>query len=64
MLSLSFFLGPSLDLFDPFDESDLASHRMQSALQYVVWNEENTPMDFLYLDGYKIHHVFNENFVQ
>jgi len=29
------FLGPSLDLFDPFDEVDLASHRMQSALQWL-----------------------------
>ena len=29
-------LGPSLDLFDPFDEVDLASHRMQNALQYVA----------------------------
>ncbi|CAF3757215.1 unnamed protein product [Rotaria sordida] len=29
------FLGPSLDLFDPFDEIDLASHRMQSALQWL-----------------------------
>lgn len=29
------FLGPSLDLFDPFDEVDLASHRMQNALQWL-----------------------------
>jgi len=29
------FFGPSLDLFDPFDEIDLASHRMQSALQWL-----------------------------
>lgn len=29
------FFGPSLDLFDPFDEVDLASHRMQSALQWL-----------------------------
>lgn len=29
------FLGRSLDLFDPFDEIDLASHRMQSALQWL-----------------------------
>jgi len=29
------FLGPSLDLFDPFDEIDLASHRMQTALQWL-----------------------------
>jgi HSP20 family molecular chaperone IbpA len=29
------FLGPSLDLFDPFDEIDLASHRMQNALQWL-----------------------------
>jgi len=29
------FLGPSLDLFDPFDEIDLASDRMQSALQWL-----------------------------
>jgi len=29
------FLGQSLDLFDPFDEIDLASHRMQSALQWL-----------------------------
>ena len=28
-------LGRSLDLFDPFDEMDLASHRMPSALQYA-----------------------------
>ena len=27
------FFGQSLDLFDPFDEIDLASHRMQNALQ-------------------------------
>jgi len=29
------FFGPSLDLFDPFDETDLASDRMQSALQWL-----------------------------
>jgi HSP20 family molecular chaperone IbpA len=29
------FFGPSLDVFDPFDEADLASHRMQSALQWL-----------------------------
>jgi hypothetical protein len=29
------FFGQSLDLFDPFDEIDLASHRMQNTLQYV-----------------------------
>jgi len=29
------FLGPSLDLFDPFDEIDLASHRMQNTLQWL-----------------------------
>jgi len=29
------FLGPSLDLFDPFDEIDLSSHRMQTALQWL-----------------------------
>jgi len=29
------FFGPSLDLFDPFDEIDLASHRMQNALQWL-----------------------------
>jgi len=29
------FFGPSLDLFDPFDEVDLASHRMQNALQWL-----------------------------
>lgn len=29
------FFGRSLDLFDPFDEVDLASHRMQSALQWL-----------------------------
>lgn len=29
------FLGPSLDLFDPFDEVDLASHRMQNTLQWL-----------------------------
>lgn len=29
------FFGPTLDLFDPFDENDLASHRMQSALQWL-----------------------------
>jgi len=29
------FFGPSLDLFDPFDETDLASHRMQTALQWL-----------------------------
>ncbi|CAF2334795.1 unnamed protein product [Rotaria sp. Silwood2] len=28
-------ISPSLDLFDPFDEIDLASHRMQSALQWL-----------------------------
>jgi hypothetical protein len=27
------FLGQSLDLFDPFDEIDLASNQMQNALQ-------------------------------
>jgi len=27
--------GPSLDLFDPFDEVDLASHQMQNALQWL-----------------------------
>jgi hypothetical protein len=35
MTCFSSRLGPSLDLFDPFDETDLSSHRMQSALQYV-----------------------------
>lgn len=29
------FFGRSLDLFDPFDEVDLASDRMQSALQWL-----------------------------
>jgi len=29
------FFGPSLDLFDPFDETDLASHQMQSALHWL-----------------------------
>jgi len=29
------FFGPSLDSFDPFDEMDLASHRMQDALQWL-----------------------------
>ncbi|CAF0882186.1 unnamed protein product [Adineta steineri] len=29
------FLGQSLDVFDPFDEVDLASHRMQNALQWL-----------------------------
>jgi len=29
------FFGPSLDLFDPFDEIDLASNRMQNALQWL-----------------------------
>jgi len=29
------FLGPSLDLFDPFDEIDLSSNRMQNALQWL-----------------------------
>jgi len=29
------FFGQSLDVFDPFDELDLASHQMQSALQWL-----------------------------
>jgi len=29
------FFGQSLDLFDPFDEVDLASHQMQNALQWL-----------------------------
>jgi HSP20 family molecular chaperone IbpA len=29
------FFGPSLDLFDPFDETDVASDRMQNALQWL-----------------------------
>jgi len=29
------FFGPSLDLFDPFDEIDLSAHRMQNALQWL-----------------------------
>lgn len=30
------FFGPTLDLFDPFDETDLASHhRLQNALQWL-----------------------------
>jgi len=29
------FFGRSLDLFDPFDEVDLASHQMQNALQWL-----------------------------
>jgi hypothetical protein len=37
-MKIDFLLGQSLDLFDPFDEVDLASNRMQNALQYVPKN--------------------------
>jgi hypothetical protein len=35
-----FLIGQSLDVFDPFDELDLASHQMQSALQCVSNNKD------------------------
>lgn len=58
-----FSKGRSLDLFDPFDEVDLASHQMQNALQYIL-NTSLMNVEHFFLDGYKIHHVFNLNFAR
>lgn len=46
------FFGPSLDLFDPFDETDLASHRMQNALQWLQ-DPPRLPRELCPVTGHK-----------
>jgi len=49
------FFGRSLDLFDPFDEIDLASHRMPTALQFLH-DPPRLPRDLCPVTGHKKRH--------
>jgi HSP20 family molecular chaperone IbpA len=46
------FFGPSLDLFDPFDETDLSSHRLQNALQWLQ-DPPRLPRELCPVTGHK-----------